>query len=231
MDNIFRLSFVNLFRNLLLVKYPLVFILIAILSSFSLKETAKRDTTLKDTYVSPLKEFSDEWNDPKYAVCNTAANANYMTSKEKEVIHILNLARMNPQLFCSTVVKTEDYETDNEYYTSLVQTMENMKALDILQPDKQTFQSAQCQAITSGKIGYVGHNRQTNNCKRLAHFYGECCSYGETDALGIVMQLLIDEGVPGYGHREICFSDEYTSIGVSIQPHKQYGLNAVLDFY
>jgi uncharacterized protein YkwD len=212
------------------MKYALLFILIAILSSFSMKPRVVRET-LRDAYVSPLKEYSDEWNDPKYAVCNTARNANYMTSKEKEVIHILNLARMNPKLFCSTVLKTDTYEAENEYYTSLAETLEKMTPVDILQPNKESFQSAQCHAISSGKLGYVGHTRQSANCKRLAHFYGECCSYGETDAIGVVMQLLIDEGVPSYGHREICLSDAYLSIGVSIQPHKQYGMTAVLDFY
>jgi len=35
--------------------------------------------------------------------------------------------------------------------------------------------------------------------------------------------------VPSLGHREILFTD-FTKIGVSIQPHKKYGWNTVLDF-
>jgi len=182
-------------------------------------------------YISPLSEFSEEWDDPKYEVCNTAANANYMTAKEKEVIYILNLARMNPQLFCSSVIESDGNEKESDYHASLVITMKEMKALNILQPDKKSFESAQCHAITSGKKGYYGHDRQTSNCKKVVHFYGECCSYGESDALGIVLQLLIDEGVPSLGHRRICFSELYKFLGVSIQPHRKYGSNAVLDFY
>jgi hypothetical protein len=42
------------------------------------------------------------------------------------------------------------------------------------------------------------------------------------------MDLLIDEGVPSLGHRIILFKP-HTQIGVSIQPHKKYRWNAVLD--
>jgi hypothetical protein len=44
------------------------------------------------------------------------------------------------------------------------------------------------------------------------------------------MALLVDEGVANLGHRLICFTT-YNKIGVSIAPHKEYGNNAVLDFY
>jgi uncharacterized protein YkwD len=210
------------------MKYSIILALVTITSSFQLSRISDPG---KQNVASPLSEFSEEWNDPKYEVCNTAKNANYMTSKEKEVIYILNLARMNPQLFCSTVVEADGKEIESDDYTSLVNEMKKMQPLNILEPDMKTFQSAQCHAITSGKLGFVGHTRQTNNCKKMAHFYGECCSYGETIPVDIILQLLIDDGVPGVGHRKICFTDFYTGIGVSIQPHKRYGSSAVLDFY
>jgi uncharacterized protein YkwD len=214
------------------MKYSLFFLIGILFSSFKPLPARQNTTNLADSnYVSPLSEFSDEWNDPKYEVCNTAANANYMTAKEKEVIYILNLARMNPQLFCSTVVEIDADEKETDNHASLVVTMKAMSPLNLLAPNKSSFESALCHAITSGKKGYVGHDRQTQSCKKAEHYFGECCSYGESDALGIVMQLLVDDGVPSLGHRKICFDNIYTSIGVSIQPHKKYGKNAVLDFY
>ena len=53
---------------------------------------------------SPLTIFSTEWDKPEYRVCNTAADVSYLSDKEKQIIYILNLARMNPTLFGKTVV-------------------------------------------------------------------------------------------------------------------------------
>jgi uncharacterized protein YkwD len=59
---------------------------------------------------------------------------------------------------------------------------------------------------------------------------GECCYYGVEDAFDIIVDLLIDQGVSSLGHRKICLSPSYTELGVSIQPHKTYSSNTVLDF-
>jgi hypothetical protein len=197
-------------------------------SSYSFTET-----------VSPLSAFSSAWNAPQYKTCNTAAKANYMSVKEKEIIYILNMARMNPKLFAATVVKKypeypdymqHGYLVNTEYYTSLLDTMSKMKPMNMLYPDSLCFVSAQCHAYYSGLTGYTGHQRDNDTCKKVKYFYGECCDYGPTEPLDIVMHLLIDEDVPSLGHRYICFG-MYRKIGVSMQPHKAYGINTVMDFY
>jgi hypothetical protein len=115
----------------------------------------------KDGDKSPLAVYSAKWNDPKYRVCNTAEKVGYMTEKEKELIYVLNLARMNPKLFSETVLpRAHDIssfiDTTNEvYYKTLVATMSQMTPLGILQPDSLCMVSARCHAITSGKVGYV----------------------------------------------------------------------------
>src|SRR5438552_1527579 len=84
--------------------------------------------------TSPLASYSSEWNDAKYLVCNTAAKANYMTASEKELIYIINLARMNPSLFANTVIKK--YPANRtQYYNSLLNTMRIQKPLNLLYPD------------------------------------------------------------------------------------------------
>jgi hypothetical protein len=184
---------------------------------------------------SPLTSFSIEWDKDIYAKCNTAKDANYLTALEKDVIWILNLARTNPQLFLNTVLldsKSEYYsapESRNNYKQSLIRDLKKMKpAASLIQPDQSLFSSAACHAFNSGKTGYVGHERNWKDCKWSAS--AECCSYGFEDPLDIVMQLLIDDGVPSLGHREICLSYAYGQIGVSIQPHSVWRYNCVLDF-
>lgn len=188
------------------------------------------------TTISPLSNFSEEWDAPKYQTCNSAATVSYMSEQEKNVIWILNLARVNPKLFCQTVVKKyPEYSINDEleatsYYKSLVTTMNSMKPLGLLQPDQQCYNSAQCHAYNSGKTGYEGHDR-TGSCKAKEYYNGECCDYSNADAIDIIMSLLIDEDVASLGHRNICLGSEYKTIGVSIQPHKKWVTNAVLDLH
>jgi hypothetical protein len=185
---------------------------------------------------SPLSEFSSEWNDPKYLVCNTAASANYLSEEEKKVIYILNLLHANPKLFGSTVVtRYPEYAKrlhlkNIDEYKSLLDTLQKVRSLPLLYPDSLCFESARCHAISSGQAAYVGHERKTDECKRKKRHQGECCQYGYKDALSILMALLIDENVPSLGHRFLCLSS-YGRIGVSIQPHNGYGTNTVIDFY
>jgi len=187
--------------------------------------------------VSPLASYSKIWNDKKYIICNTAANTAYLTHDEKEAIYILNLLRANPVLFTKTVllkypsVSGNGYlAEDSFYFISLVNTLKTMEPLGILYPDDKCFESAKYHAIASGITGYVGHERKTRDDKAKKYYNGECCDYGHSDPLDIILSLLIDEGIPSLGHRDV-FLSNYTKIGVSMQPHKKYGINAVFDFY
>jgi uncharacterized protein YkwD len=183
----------------------------------------------EDIPLSPLSEYSPIWNNAEYLKCNTAVNVNYLTPAEKEVIYILNLARANPGLFANTVVKKYP-ATHSSYYSSLLNDMIKLKPLKLLYPDSLCYAGALCHALNSGLEGYVGHIRSNENCNKKWYYNGECCDYGNNKPLDIIMSLLIDEGVTSLGHRKICFSP-YNKIGVSIQPHKKYRYNTVLDFH
>lgn len=213
------------------MKYFLsVFFLLTSLSLFSQTAYVSSGT------ASPLATYSNAWNDIKYSKCNTAAYAPYMSSDEKEIIYILNLIRTDPVLFSKTVLKKypvlsgkEYLLTDEFYYISLVKTLNKMQPLNLLVPDKACFESAQCHATSSGAAGYAGHKRINGNCEKKKTYNGECCDYGNSDPLEIVLSLLIDEGVPSLGHRNLILNS-YHKVGVSIKPHKKYGTNAVIDF-
>lgn len=183
---------------------------------------------------SPLAAYSAEWNKPAYLRCNTAAQTPYLSQTEKEVIYILNLARINPPLFARTVVARypdlggSSYLRNSDYYKSLLDTMARVKPLPLLMPDKTLFESARCHAVEAGRTGYVGHDRTTADCEKLERFSGECCQYGYSRPLQIVMSLLIDENVPSLGHRKLLLS-RFGKAGVSVQPHSDYGTNTVID--
>jgi uncharacterized protein YkwD len=216
----------------------LSFYILLILSLFQTPDSGAKTGTNDSTYISPFAKYSPEWNNRKYAIANTAANANYMTDTEKMVIYVLNLIRLNPSLFCETVLKPYPnsdsdmaHYNSSEYFASLVNTLTyRQQPLGILYPDSLSYVSALCHAQYSGSVGYVGHDRSPD-CNLIAHFHGECCDYGFNTALDIVIDLLIDEDEPDLGHREICLDPKFNKLGVSIRPHSVYKYNTVMDFY
>src|SRR4029079_16248318 len=100
--------------------------------------------------------------------CNTASKALYMKDAEREVIYILNLARVYPALFAKTVLAiypsvsgNDNLANDQYYYQSLVKEMLSMQQAPLLYADEKCFNSAICHAKTSGNSGYTGHERKT----------------------------------------------------------------------
>ena len=189
-----------------------------------------------DSMVNPLKKYAVVWSGKQYNAYNTGATAEYLSEEEKNVLWVLNLARAFPQQFLRTVVlnpMNKVYyvrpEKRNNYFNTLIATMKTMKPIKTpLTPDSLAFISARCHAIQTGISGQIGHDRASSGCSR--EFQGECCDYGNDNAVNVLLNLLIDDDYPGVGHRVICLSNAFTKIGVAMQPHKVYRINTVMDF-
>jgi hypothetical protein len=104
--------------------------------------------------------------------------------------------------------------------------MKKMQPIKTLQFDQKCWESAECHSTTIGKAGLVTHERQ-KGC--VAYFSGECCHYGRSDALEIIIDLLIDRNVESLGHRNICLGS-YSFLGISMKPHITWSVNTTLDF-
>jgi hypothetical protein len=214
-------------------------------TSLNGKEAAALTQRLKDVQVNiqvkgpdlgglnveepdPDPEWSKEmWNTNKNRDTSCANKVTWLTADEKKIYYYLNKARLDPKGFCNQYILPELKEdSGNIYLLTLADYMLNMHPRNAVKPEKTLFESAKCHAISSGKEGYTGHTR-LKGC--TANFAGECCSYGVSNPLGVVLQLLIDEGVSSLGHRYICLG-WYEECGISIQPHTGYRTNVVLDF-
>lgn len=176
------------------------------------------------------------WDVKTLEKANTAKNISYLTTEEKKVIQYCNLVRLNPKLFLETFVqKYLDSTKDNNNYTrSLIKTLRSVKSTNLLYPSEKLYSLSKEHAIDFGKKGKTGHG---DFDKRFMKFTQECdcavgenCDYGSNNALDIVMSLLIDDDVPDLGHRENILDPAYKNIGVSIQEHKKYDWNCVMDF-
>ena len=70
-----------------------------------------------------------------------------------------------------------------------------------------------------------------NRYGRWQRTIGENMAFGDfrpEDARMGVMQLLIDDGVPGRGHRANVINPAFRSIGVSCGPHPAHDLSCVI---
>jgi len=180
-----------------------------------------QNQSVTDEYYNSLQ------NSCNFKDTNSAKNTKYLSSSERELIYWLNCARLNPTKFCMQYIYPLYLrDPNNEYLATLMDYMLTMKPVPALYPNEVLFQSAKCHAESMGKAGLIGHKR-LDGC--TSKFSGECCSYGLSKPLDIVLQLLVDKGVTSLGHRYICLGF-YSKIGVSQMPHKGFGTNVVLDF-
>jgi hypothetical protein len=179
-----------------------------------------------EDYLSHFTEF-------EINTANTAKNAEYLIQAEKDIFLYNNLARMYPRKFYNlykefvleSSYKAEMFTTDH-YYTTLTTELLNRPPAGPLLPDLQMFELAECWALESGAKGIVGHDRI--ECE--GGFWAENCSYGYSDGLDIVMQLLIDHSVESLGHRKNMLNASYKGLGVAVRSHKGYRFCAVQDF-
>lgn len=87
----------------------------------------------------------------------------------------------------------------------------------------------------SGSVGHQGRNRRSP-WDRMHQFgqwigsAGENISYGIGSPRGIVMSLIIDEGVGDRGHRKNIFYSKFGVAGVACGPHSRFGTMCVMDF-
>jgi len=180
-------------------------------------------------------DFS-EWPDSIKESANTAKNTDYLSDEEKKVIFIVNLVRIQPRLFANTILKkyiSINEIKENRYVSSLIEDLMSMKSLNPLYPNKGLYKCANYHAKYTGEKGIVGHHNFDKRFKKYApnfNMIGENCHYGFNDALNIVIDLLIDEGVPSLGHRKNILNPGFVHLGVSIQPHKTYEYTTVMCF-
>jgi hypothetical protein len=213
-------------------------------NSLALRKGMVRSDSMSEVYTLAIRKAlgNEPCGDSVIKAANTAISTKYMSEGEQEIIYRLNLARMQPDLFAEMYLEPylELYEDEEwiccgeggwgmgihvTYLNTCYLQMARMEPLNVLLPDEACYRSAECHATESGKTGYVGHER--TNCR--SHFSGECCDYGNKDALGVILDLIVDTGVPSLGHRYICLGN-YSKIGVSQKPHATYRVNSVLDF-
>ena len=205
-------------------------------------------------FIFAIPEFAN--NQATDGKLNTAANARYLSSIEKEVVLEINRFRSNPAKYANNYIAPLAKQYKNKLLNypgdkTTIRTREGVKALHecvqelqnatpqpVLHPSKILTKSAndlQKHQAKTGKTGHAGNNNST--LKERIERYGEWqvqiaenIAYGNTSARQIVVFLLIDDGVKNRGHRKNLLNPELKMVGVSFGKHPVYKTMCVMDF-
>lgn len=163
------------------------------------------------------------------------AQSNLHTTQEREIIRYMNQARTNPAAFArkhlSALKKTN--KDARECYREMLK----MSPRPALKASNALRKAARDHVKDIGSKGKTGHkgtdgSRFWERIQRYAHMQSgaENIQYGLSDPLEIVLDLLIDTGIPSRGHRKNILSPKYDTVGVKVGKHKDYGVMCVMDF-
>jgi len=173
----------------------------------------------------------------------------------RQVLAEINLARTQPKSYAGFIRQFRTQFTGKNYElpgsTTRVQTNEGVKAVDeaikFLSRQKPVPPLAWSDGLSAaagelaeeqGSSGDTGHTgRQSRGTRERVERHGdwlarigENIGYGPEDARNMVMQLIIDDGVPDRGHRKNFFSPLFTTAGVACGPHPRFRSMCVVDF-
>lgn len=186
--------------------------------------------------------------------CPFTARSSEFSPFERNVLAELNRARTNPQDYAKTVEALLNRFEKKRLRLSggmKINTKEGPKAvkqavkalkktspLPALRSSEGLSQAANRHVIDQGPSGKTGHSGTKGQTltQRVAPFgtwqkkLGENISYGMPTATDVIVQLLVDDGVKGRGHRKNILDPGYATVGVACGPHKRYRTMCVTDF-
>ena len=104
--------------------------------------------------------------------------------------------------------------------------------------NEELAKAARDHVVDTGPKGLVQHESSdgTSVKERLKRYgkivtcYGENLSFHCETALEVIMQMLIDDGVPNRGHRENLFNDDFRVCGIFTGDHKDFDTVTVVDY-
>lgn len=141
-----------------------------------------------------------------------------------DLLDEINLARRDPKLY-ATYVSERSRNFNNQYevaetirYLQTVTPCNNILTLNSELSNLSTSFLAEQGA--KGELGHGSFSIRFNNTRYLE--IAENISYGITSARDIVVAFIVDEGIPGKGHRLNIFNCRMTEIGIGYSYHSQY---------
>ena len=155
------------------------------------------------------------------------------------VLRELNLARENPRLYATFVAESRPSHMIERGH-AVDEAVRFLKKARPLPP--LTLSTGMCRAAADhcaeqaeGQLGHDGSDRSSPG-DRIGRYgnwsgsWGENISYGQKTARGIVLTLIIDDGVRSRGHRKNIFNPKFNYAGAAFGPHARYRTVCSIDF-
>lgn len=180
--------------------------------------------------------------------CNSAPQ---MSAEERQIVNEVNLARSQPTAYAQFVASRYDSLDQANVYRRdgmSIRMKEGRPAVDEAvrflraAAPRRPLLASNCLAMAArdhvrdqGPTGNVGHQGSDGSgpCDRTQRHLGqriacgEAISYGHENPRDIVVSLIVDDGQPDRGHRNIMFDNQYKSLGVALGAHASYRVMAV----
>src|SRR5216110_237562 len=155
------------------------------------------------------------------------------------VVREINLARENPTLYATFVAESRPFHMieHGRAVDEAVHFLKKARPLPPLTLSSGMSRAAadHCAEQIEGQLGHDGADRSSPG-DRISRYgtwsatWGENISYGQKTARGIVLTLIIDDGVRSRGHRKNIFNPKFNYAGAAFGPHARYRTGCSIDF-
>lgn len=175
------------------------------------------------------------------------------STSSRAVIRELNLARQSPALYATFVEDLRGRISGNVMVlpgNTRIRMKEGTRALDeairflrsvqpqaplALSPGMCRAAADHCADQASGGFGHAGRD-SSHADTRIARYgtfgggWGENISYGKATARGVVLALIIDDGLPARKHRKNIFNPNFNFAGAAFGRHARFKTVCSMDF-
>jgi len=173
---------------------------------------------------------------------------------EKGIVEEVNLARTNPGAYASWLKGQRKYYRGTQLRRPgevTVRTKEGLAAVDEairwLEKHRPVGALGASRGLSlaardliapqgaSGGFGHTGPDGSTPSERIERHgqwesVIGENVAYGQRTARDVVAAFIVDDGVPGRGHRKNLYNTAFHVMGVDCGPHSTYGTTCAITF-
>lgn len=155
------------------------------------------------------------------------------------VLRELNLARENPKLYATFVAESRPLHMieHGRAVDEAIHFLNKSRPLPplTLSPGMCHAAADHCAEQVGGQLGHDGGDRSSPG-DRITRYgswstsWGENISYCQKTARGVVLALIIDDGVRSRGHRKNIFNPKFNYAGAAFGPHARYRTVCTIDF-
>lgn len=173
---------------------------------------------------------------------------------ERAVVQEMSDARVNPRAYARHLLELRNCfegtlwkrpgrnplrtEEGQEAIDEAIDFLEAARPVGPLRFNEGLAQVARLHAQDLGRRGALDHvgadgSRLSDRLNRFGTWHGlvaENISTLEEDPRQVVIQLLVDDGVPSRGHRHNLFNPDLHQAGVGSAPHRDYRVVTVIDY-